>query len=129
MSTVLSLISIAASFIVFELFLSYPFNSLAVLPVAEFDDVVCVLVYSDALLLSIEPSSIILATVRPRKYAMSLLLVVVVVAGVLAAIGPSEVASAVHFVADPVAFVNAPVGPPVLAEPVDVVVEKVAFVR
>lgn len=110
------------SLVVFVLLLSDPFDSLAVLPEAEFDDVGRVFVDADALLLAVAPRSVVLAAVGPREYAVPVLFVVVVVARVRAAVGPAEVAATVHFITHPVAFKHATVRPPVLAETMYIIV-------
>ena len=110
------------SLVVFVLLFRDPFDSLAVLPEAEFDDVGRVFIDADTLLLAVAPRSVVLATIGPREYAVPVLFVVVVVAGVRAAVGPAEVAASVHFIAHPVAFEHATVRPPVLAETVYIIV-------
>ena len=111
-----------------SLLLNNPVHALAFLPLAHARLTRNSRVSPDPVLLTLEPLSVVLATVRPSKLAMALFFVVVVVANILATIRPGKDTLALHFVVCPVTRVSTPILPHVLAAALNVVLYKLPVV-
>lgn len=86
------------------------------------------MIYANAVLLAVQPASLVASSIGPSEYALSLLAIVVVLSFIATAVCPGEHTASVHLIIDPITIILPAICPGVHTDAMYVIIYELSLI-